>query len=117
MRLVITQNVTVDGAVEMLDDWFDPSDQDPELAAELRRQDATCDAVLLGRQTFEDLRGYWPDQVGVDTTGVADQLNRVAKFVVTSTLTETGWQNSTLLTGDPIDEVRGLKAWRAATSC
>ena len=49
MRLVITQNVTADGAVEMLTDWFDPSDQDQELAAELRRQDESCDAVLLAR--------------------------------------------------------------------
>lgn len=48
--------------------------------------------------------------MGTNTTGVADQLNRVAKFVVTSTLTEPGWQNSTLLTGDPVEEVRGLKA-------
>ena len=55
-----TQNVTTDGAVEMLTDWFDPSDQDQELAAELRRQDESCDAVLLGRQTFEEFRGYWP---------------------------------------------------------
>lgn len=109
MRLVITQNVTVDGAVEMLDNWFDPSDQDPELAAEMRRQDEACDAVLLGRQTFEDFRGYWPDQVGTDTTGVADQLNRVAKFVITTTLTEPEWQNTTLLAGDPVEEVRGLK--------
>lgn len=54
MRPVITQNVTADGAVEMLTDWFDPSDQNDEVAAELRRQDATCDALLLGRQTFED---------------------------------------------------------------
>ncbi len=109
MRLVITQNVTVDGAVEMLDDWFDPADQDPELAAETRRQDETCDAVLLGRQTFEDFRGYWPAQVGQDTTGVADQLNKVRKYVVTRTLTEPDWQNTTLLSGDPVDEVRRLK--------
>lgn len=54
MRPVITQNVTADGAVEMLTDWFDPSDQNDEVAAELRRQVATCDALLLGRQTFED---------------------------------------------------------------
>ncbi|MFT3833619.1 MAG: dihydrofolate reductase family protein [Micropruina sp.] len=108
MRLVITQNVTADGAVEMLDDWFDPGDQDPELAAETRRQDESCDAVLLGRQTFEDFRGYWPQQTD-DTTGVADQLNRVRKYVITTTLTEPGWQNTTLLAGDPIEEVRRLK--------
>ena len=71
MRLVITQNVTADGAVEMLTDWFDPTEQDEEFAAEIRRQDQNCDAVLLGRQTFEDFRSYWPEQTD-DTTGVTD---------------------------------------------
>ena len=84
MRLVITQNVTADGAVEMLTDWFDPSDQDQELAAELRRQDESCDAVLLGRQTD-------------DTTGVSDQLNRVTKYVVSATITDPQWRNSVVL--------------------
>ena len=96
MRLVITQNVTADGAVEMLTDWFDPSDQDQELAAELRRQDESCDAVLLGRQTFEDFRGYWPEQTD-DTTGVSDQLNRVTKYVVSATITDPQWRNSAVL--------------------
>lgn len=108
MRLVVTENVTLDGAVEMLDSWFDPTDQDPELAAEIRRQDEHCDALLLGRQTFEDFRGFWPHQTD-DPTGVSDQLNRVWKYVVSSTLSDPGWQNSTLLPGDPVDEVRHLK--------
>lgn len=113
MRLVITQNVTADGAVEMLTDWFDPSDTDEELAAEMRRQDEACDAVLLGRQTFEDFRGYWPKQTD-DTTGVADQLNRVIKYVVSSTMTDPDWRNSVVLAGDPVDQVRRLKALEGA---
>ncbi|OMH31187.1 dihydrofolate reductase family protein [Tersicoccus sp. Bi-70] len=107
-RLIVTQNATVDGAVEMLDSWFDPRDQDPELAAELRRQDETNDALLLGRQTFEDFRGYWPQQTD-DTTGVADQLDRVHKYVVSTTLGDPGWMNSTVLHGDPVEEVGRLK--------
>ena len=61
-KLVITQNITLDGSIEMLDDWFDPQLQDDELLAESHRQDAESDALLLGRQTFEDFRGYWPNQ-------------------------------------------------------
>ena len=58
--LAITQNITIDGSVEMLDDWFDPTDQDQmeDLLDEVHRQDAAADAFLAGRQTFEDLRGY-----------------------------------------------------------
>lgn len=109
--LIITQNITLDGSIEMLEEagWFDPQAQDDELTAEMHRQDATADAVLLGRQTFEDFRSYWPAQTD-DTTGVTDYLNRVHKYVVSTTLTEPDWQNSTILAGDPVEELRKLVA-------
>ncbi|WP_019202293.1 dihydrofolate reductase family protein [Tsukamurella sp. 1534] len=106
--LAITQNITLDGRIEMLDDWFDPTAEAPDQLAEIHRQDEHCDAVLLGRQTFEDFRGYWPEQTD-DTTGITDQLNEVRKYVVSSTMTDPGWRNSVVLSGDPIDEVRALK--------
>ena len=108
MRLVITQNITLDGSIEMLGDWFDPGDQDEELVAELHRQSEREDALLLGRQTFEDFRGYWPRQTD-DTTGFTDELNRVQKYVVTSTMTDPEWENSTILSGDWLARVRELK--------
>lgn len=107
--LVITQNITLDGAIEMLDDWFDPSgDPDPDYLDLTHQQDREADACLLGRQTFEDFRGYWPLQTH-DTTGIADYLDRVQKYVVSSTTTDPQWQNSTVLTGDPVEQVRALK--------
>jgi dihydrofolate reductase len=78
-NLVITQNITLDGAIEMLDDWFDPQLQDEDLLEESHRQDSQADALLIGRQTFEDFRGYWPKQTD-DPTGVTQYLNRVAKI-------------------------------------
>jgi dihydrofolate reductase len=108
-KLVITQNITLDGSIEMLDDWFDPQVQDDALLAETHRQDAECDAMLLGRQTFEDFRGYWPHQTD-DQTGITDYLNRVAKYVVSTTMTDPQWQNSTVIDGDPVQSVRELKA-------
>jgi dihydrofolate reductase len=107
-KLVITENITLDGSVEMLDDWFDPQLQDDDLLAESHRQDAAADALLVGRRTFEDFRGYWPQQ-SADTTGVTDYLNRVAKYVVSSTIGDPGWQNSTVLSGDPVERVASLK--------
>ncbi|GAA1127012.1 dihydrofolate reductase family protein [Citricoccus alkalitolerans] len=109
MRIVITQNTTLDGRVEMLDDWFDPSNQDEDLAAELMRQTEREDVLLLGRQTFEDFRGYWPLQTG-DTTGVAESLDRADKRVISSTLTDPGWQNTTVISGDPQEAVLELRA-------
>jgi dihydrofolate reductase len=106
--LAITQNITVDGSVEFLGDWFDPSSQDPDLLAEINRQSAEEEVLLLGRQTFEDLRSYWPNQRD-DRTGIAGHLDRVAKYVVSSTLTEPGWTNTTVLGADWLERVAALK--------
>jgi dihydrofolate reductase len=108
-KLVITENMTLDGSIEMLGDWFDPQLQDDDLLEESHRQDAEADALLVGRRTFEDFRGYWPKQTD-DPTGVTDYLNRVAKYVVSSTMTDPQWQNSTVLNGDPVEQTRELKA-------
>lgn len=109
-KLVITQNITLDGSIEMLGDWFDPQGQgdQSDLREELHRQDTEADGFLIGRTTFNDLRAYWPEQAD-DTTGVTDYLNRVQKYVVSSTLSDPGWEPTTILSGDPADEVRALK--------
>ena len=103
--LAITQNITVDGSIELLDDWFDPTDQDEELAVEIRRQSAEEDILLLGRRTFLELRAFWPEQA-TDETGIAAHLDRVAKYVVSSTLTDPGWVNSIVLGIDWLNRVR-----------
>ncbi len=108
-KLVITQNITLDGSIEMLDDWFDPQLQDEDLLKESHRQDSQADALLVGRQTFEDFRGYWPKQTD-DATGVTAYLNQVAKYVVSATMTDPQWENSTVLAGDPVELVTALKS-------
>ena len=108
-KLVITQNITLDGSIEMLDDWFDPQLQDDDLLAETHRQDAESDAMLLGRQTFEDFRSYWPKQTD-DTTGITDYLNNVAKYVVSTTMTDPAWENTTVISADPVRRITAMKA-------
>ena len=110
--LAITQNITLDGAIEMLGDWFDPQGQadveNSDLLEELHRQDSTADGFLTGRRTFEALRGYWPQQHD-DPTGISRYLDRVQKYVVSSTMNDPQWQNTTVLSGDPVEDVRALK--------
>lgn len=112
--LAVTQNITLDGCVEMLDDWFEPQGDDgvdeSDIIAEVRRQDRNADALILGRRTFVDMRAYWPLQRGSDTTGVSEYLDRVAKFVVTSTLTDAAWRRTELVREDPIAFARRIKA-------
>ena len=110
--LAITQNITVDGSIEMLGDWFDPqggAEQDnSDLLEEVHRQDARADAFLTGRRTFEDLRAYWPAQEN-DPTGITAYLNQVQKYVVSSSLADPQWEPTTVLPGDPVPAVRALK--------
>ena len=107
--LAITQNITVDGSIELLGDWFTPQDQArpdrSDLVAEQLRQGDEADGFLVGRLTFEGMRGYWPNQAD-DATGITDSLNQTQKYVVSSTMTDAQWQNSAVLSGDPVDEVR-----------
>jgi dihydrofolate reductase len=67
-----------------------------------------ADDNFVGRRTFEDLRSYWPKQTD-GTTGVADYLNQVQKYVVSSTMTDPEWEPTFILSGDPVDEVQALK--------
>jgi dihydrofolate reductase len=107
-RLLLTENVTADGRIEMLDEWFNPS-PDGDIADWLdamERLGASSDAVLLGRQTFEDFRGYWPQHTD-EPAGA--YLDRVHKYIVSSSMTDPQWRNSTILSGDPVEAVRRLK--------
>lgn len=113
MKLVVTQNITLDGVIEMIGDWFDPAGgeggvDNSDIEAVLRQHMEKQDALLLGRNTFESFRGYWPQQTD-DTTGITNHLNEVQKYVMSSTIEDLEWENTTVLGGSLEDEVRALK--------
>jgi dihydrofolate reductase len=67
----------------------------------------TTGGLLLGRRTYEDFYGFWPNQPDNPFTGI---LEATPKYVASRTLREPlPWQNSTLLDGDAVDAVRALK--------
>ncbi len=77
--LIVTENITLDGVIEATEGWFDPAggeDDVSDVETALRKQREAADALLLGRATFEQMRGYWPLQTD-DTTGITDYLNGV----------------------------------------
>jgi dihydrofolate reductase len=109
--LVVTENVTLDGVIDATGGWFDVADADQsDVVAAVREQSEAADAVLFGRVTFEEMRGFWPKQTD-DATGVTDYLNRVTKYVVSSTLADPEWEGTVVLPGAGFqDELRALKA-------
>jgi dihydrofolate reductase len=64
--------------------------------------------MLLGRVTYEGFAAAWPSMK--DEVGFAEKMNGMAKHVVSSTLAEATWNNSTLITGDLREAVEALKS-------
>lgn len=69
-----------------------------ELADVTRGHAAASDGFLVGRRTFEEMRGFWPKRTD-DRTGVTDHLNRVQKYVVSSSIEDPDWDGTTILRG------------------
>ena len=65
-------------------------------------------SLLLGRKTYEGFAAAWPTRDRSDP--FTDKINSMPKFVVSSTLTDPEWENSTVLEGDPVESVSNLKS-------
>jgi dihydrofolate reductase len=63
------------------------------------------EALLIGRVTYESFAGAWPTYKGP----FADRMNGMAKYVVSSTLKNPAWNNTTVLQGEPMTAIRKLK--------
>jgi dihydrofolate reductase len=110
-KLIVTENITLDGVIDATGGWFDPTDDtvgQSDLIEQTQRHSEAADAFLCGRNTFEAFRGFWPKQAD-DQTGVTDYLNSVHKYVVSSTITDPEWENSTVLSGPLAEEITKLK--------
>jgi dihydrofolate reductase len=113
-KIVVSENVSLDGVVQdptgeegfSHGGWFTQiSDRDREEWAKVELDEALrAEALLMGRRTYDFFAARWPSRDGV----WADRLNGMPKYVVSSTLTDADWSNSTVLTGDVVDEVSRL---------
>ena len=114
-KIVISENVSLDGVVQdpagdegfRLGGWVGRvGDRGREEAAKVLLDEALgTKALLLGRRSYEFLAARWPSRSGE----LADRLNSLPKFVVSSTLEDPVWNNTTVLRGDMVNEVSKLK--------
>jgi dihydrofolate reductase len=105
MRKVIESTlISMDGVVNDPGSWALDyfNDEFHQEAYELLQ---SCDAMLLGRGTYEDLSWRWPGQKG----NFADAINGIRKYVFSSTLERADWNNSVIVRGDVVTEVARLK--------
>jgi dihydrofolate reductase len=114
-RIVVTEFVSLDGVIEAPGGgedyrhagWTFEIDRGAEGDKFKLAELAEAEAQLLGRVTYEGFAAAWPTME--DDAGFAEKMNAMPKYVVSSTLTEAEWNNSTVLRGDVAEEVAKLK--------
>jgi dihydrofolate reductase len=114
-RIVVTEFVSLDGVVEAPGGgedfrhggWSFEIDRGDEGDKFKVDETMASEALLLGRVTYEGFAEAWPDRE--DEAGFADKFNSMPKYVVSSTLEDPTWNNTTVLKGDMAEEVARLK--------
>jgi len=112
-RIVVSENVSLDGVIQdpagdegfRLGGWVGLIRDSPQLNKLALDEALGAAALLLGRRSYEWFAARWPSRSGE----LADRLNSMPKYVVSSTLRDPDWNNSTVLEGDAVDEVSKLK--------
>jgi dihydrofolate reductase len=112
-RIVITEYVSLDGVMEAPGGgedfrhagWTFEIDRGQEGDKFKLEETLEAEALLLGRVTYEGFAAAWPSMEGE----FADKFNSMPKYVVSSTLEEPEWNNSTVLEGDVVEEVSKLR--------
>jgi dihydrofolate reductase len=112
-KIVVSDNVSLDGVIQdpagdegfRRGGWVGLIKDRPGVNKLALDEALGAEALLLGRRSYEWMAGRWQSRSGE----LADRLNSVPKYVVSSTLEDPDWNNSTVLKGDVVDEVSKLK--------
>ena len=95
--------ISLDGVIESPETWHFDYFND-EMGAVVGEAMADADATLLGRQTYDEFASYWPNADPEDP--FTAQMNGARKYVVSNTLKDPAWENTSVAT---VDELRELK--------
>ena len=112
-KIVVSENVTLDGVIQdpagdegfRHGGWIGLIKDRPELNQLALDEALGSEALLLGRRSYEWFAARWPSRSGE----LADRLNGLPKYIVSSTLNAPDWHNSRVLKGDVLDQVSQLK--------
>jgi dihydrofolate reductase len=107
MRTIVNSTyVTLDGVIQNPQDWpslGSLSNAGNHIQTELLER---CDAVLMGRRTYDGFAPVWSARSG---DPASDRMNAIRKYVVSTTLTDPQWHNTTVIDHDPIEAISDLK--------
>ena len=99
--------ISLDGVIEAPESWHFPYFDD-QMGAAVGELMGEAEATLLGRRTYDEFASYWPGADPADP--MTTVMNSARKYVVSDTLTEASWENSSLVSGDVAAELARLKA-------
>lgn len=105
-RIINSTYITLDGVIQNPQNWPSSDIADDSggiIQAELL---LGCDALLMGRHTYDSFAAAWPSRSG---DPISDRINSMSKYVVSSTLQNPEWNNTSVIGGDPIAEISRLK--------
>jgi len=105
-RIVSNFFISLDGVVESPDKWHFPYFDDA-MGAIIGQGMETSRAFLMGRKLYDEWSSYWPEQ-GPDVP-FSEFINTVPKYVLSTTLKEPKWQNTTVISGDVAAELQAVK--------
>lgn len=103
-KLIVTEFVTLDGVMEAPEKWVFEFHNDESGKFKLDEM-LHVDALLLGKTTYDIFASSWPSMSGE----LADQMNGVRKYVISTTPGELAWHNSQAITGEVVAAVSALK--------
>jgi dihydrofolate reductase len=120
-RIVVTEFVSLDGVMEdpggsenfKYGGWSFEIERGDEGNKFKLDETMESEALLLGRITYEGFAEAWPSREGE----FADKFNNMPKYVVSSTLTEPSWNNTTVLSGDLVEEVSKVRDAASGDVC
>ena len=105
-RIVSNFIISLDGVVESPDKWHFPY-FDEAMGAIVGQGMSTTRAFLMGRRLYDEWSSYWPDQ-GPEVP-FSEFINTIPKYVVSTTLGDAAWQNTTVLSDGVADRLREVK--------
>jgi dihydrofolate reductase len=106
-RIVVHEFITLDGVIDN-PGWSMEYGFDPKMGGAIGRIMQPCEALLLGRNTYEMFAPAWSTRTAAEDPG-APFMNESPKYVVSSTLQDVGWNNSTILGAYDAGTLRSLK--------
>ncbi|RVU01203.1 hypothetical protein EOD41_04345 [Mucilaginibacter limnophilus] len=108
-QIIASEWVSLDGVFDSTNfgTWFNPYHSDSR-AAYIQQTIDNCDAMLYGRNTYQMLYPYW-SSLKNNEMGVADKLNNVKKYMVSGSITDAPWGDTTIISKDVIDAIAEIK--------